>query len=243
MIRAQKNRLMEWVISRLIFRGLRSRFNSVRLSGAETMESLDRALPIIIYGNHSCWWDGFVEYYISYGLYGLDQYIMMEEKQMSRYRFFRWLGAFSVNRDSPREAALSLRYAMSLFDRPGKILCIFPQGVMRPNDSRPLAFYPGLGRIAAGIGKAQLVPMALRYEFLSEQRPDILVRLGPVKVVETPGDHEALTRECEDLLTELLDGLRDSVAREDLGGFRTVLQGKASTNVKYDRVRFGGATS
>lgn len=243
MIRAAKNSLIERMISRLIFRALRSRFNSVRLLGAETMEGLDHTLPIIIYGNHSCWWDGFVEYYVSYGLYGLDQYIMMEEKQMARYRFFRWLGAFSVNRDAPREAALSVRYAMSLFDRPGRILCIFPQGVMRPNDSRPLAFYAGLGRIAAGVGKAQLVPMALRYEFLSEQRPDILVRLGPVRIVENVGDHEALTRECEDLLTRLLDGLRDAVAREDLGEFRTVLRGKASTNVKYDRARFARGAS
>jgi 1-acyl-sn-glycerol-3-phosphate acyltransferase len=243
MIRADKKPLREKVISRMIFRGLRRSFNAIRVRGAETMEGLDRSLPIIIYGNHSSWWDGFVEYYISYGLYGLDQYLMMEEKQMSRYRFFRWLGAFSVNRDSAREAAVSLRYAISLFDRPGRILCIFPQGVMRPNDSRPLAFSPGLGRIAAGLGKAQLVPMALRYEFLREQRPDILVRLGPVRVAENVVDHRALTRECEETLTGFLDQLRDEVAREDLAPYRIVLTGKASTNVAYDRARLRGDLS
>jgi 1-acyl-sn-glycerol-3-phosphate acyltransferase len=237
MIRADRQPLFEWLFSAYNTRMLRKHFNSLRILGLEQIDALDRSRPIVIFGNHSCWWDGLVEFFLSRNVFRLEPFMMMDEEQMSRYRFFRWIGAFSVNRSVPREAAVSLRYAMSLFKKPGRVLWIYPQGVMRPNDARPLNFAPGLGRIAQELPGAQIMPIAHRYEFVREQRPDGFITLGPVQTLKEIPDAEDLTRELETALTRQVDDLREMIAGERFEPFRTLLQGSASTNRKYDRFR------
>jgi len=237
MIRAEKNRTIEAVFAAVNRRMLCRAFNTVRLAGGDHVDALDRTLPMIFYGNHSCWWDGLMEFFLGRVRFGVDSYLMMDEEQMARYRFFRWIGAFSVNRKSPREAVMSMRYAVSLFDRPNRVLWIYPQGIMRPNDARPLAFYTGIGRILQALGRAQVVPVVHRYEFLLEQRPDALTSLGEPMLVTDVRDPRTVTRELEDRLTAQLDNVRRAVAAGALDDFTVILKGHSSTNVQYDRAR------
>jgi len=237
MIPARKRPYIEAVFSRLNRRMLRRHFHALHLSGLEQVARLDRTRPIVFFGNHSCWWDGLLEFYLSREVFGLDAYLMMEERQFVRYRFFRWIGAFSVKRESPRDAVRSLRYAASLFDRPDRAVWIYPQGIMRPNDARPLSFFTGAARLAQMVNNAQLVPVAHRYEFLAEQRPDLFTAVGAPLRPETGEGPQALTRRIESVATELLDGLRSCVIAGKTEAFRTVLRGRTSTNVTYDRVR------
>lgn len=237
MIPVSRQPLFEVLFTAYTTHKLRKHFNSVVLRGTEYIETLDQSLPIIVYGNHSSWWDGLIEYYLSRRVLRLEPYLMMDEEQMSKYRFFRWIGAFSVNRTVPREAAVSLRYAMNVFAKPQRVLWIYPQGVMRPNESRPLNFYPGIGRIAKGVGKVQLVPIAHRYEFIKEQRPDAFISFGAPQLVERVEDHESLTRDLERRLILLLEELKQIIAEERFDGFATLLRGRTSTNVAYDRWR------
>ncbi len=232
----------QWWFDVFFFRyntwALRKHFSKVHVSGLENVEGLDRSLPIIFFGNHSCWWDGLLEYFLAKSVFRLELYLMMEEKQMVRYKFFRWLGAFSVNRDSPKEAVTSMRYAASLFAKPNRAVWIYPQGVMVPNDTRPLDFFPGVARIASFIGgTVQLVPFAHRYEFMMEQRPEAFTAIGKPLVVQGDVNHRQLTAECTKAATTLLDELRCSVARNDLRWFTTVLRGVRSTNSTYDAAR------
>ncbi len=236
MIRVKRSRVFESVFTRYNTWMLRRHFSSLRLRGYEHVRELDRSRPIVFYGNHSCWWDGLIEYYLSRQVFGFEPYLMMDETQMSRYRFFRRIGAFSVNRGVPREAASSLRYAISLFGAPNRVLWIYPQGVMRPNDSRPLAFYGGVVRIAQGIGMTQLVPIAHRYEFMKDQKPDAFLSIGKPRLVEKVDDRDRLTGELEATLTDLLDDLRARIADERLDDFNFLLKGILSTNLWYDRL-------
>jgi chlorobactene lauroyltransferase len=237
MIEAEKHKTIEAVFAAINRRMLRRAFNSLRLSGGGHVGALDRNLPMIFYGNHSCWWDGLIEFFLGREEFGVDSYLMMDEEQLTRYRFFRWIGAFSVNRNSPREAVASMRYAISLFDRPNRVLWIYPQGVMKPNDARPLAFYPGIGRIVQALGSAQVVPIVHRYEFLMEQRPDALMSLGKPLLVTSVRDPRTMTRELEDRLTLQLDDIRRCVAAGALDDFTVILKGNSSTNIRYDRAR------
>lgn len=237
MIEARKNSLFESLFGLYNRRQLRRHFHRLLLDGREEVNKLTRSLPIVFFGNHSCWWDGLIEFYLSRAVFDFDSYLMMDEQQMSKYRFFRRIGVFSVDRGSPREAMRSVEYAVSLLDRPNRVLWIYPQAIMRPNDARPLSFYSGLARVAKALGRVQLVPIAHRYEFLHEQRPDALVRIGPPVTVESVRDHKHLTEQLESCLTELLDSLRCSVVTEKLDQFEVLLSGKSSTNVVYDSFR------
>jgi 1-acyl-sn-glycerol-3-phosphate acyltransferase len=195
----------------------------------------------MFYGNHSNWWDGLVEFLLTTEVFGFDSYLMMEEKQMTRYRFFRWIGAFSVNRARPRDVMASIRYAASIFTRPNRALWIYPQAEMRPNDVRPLRFFGGLARIVELTGRVQLVPVAHRYEFLMEQRPEVFTAFGVPEIVEGIGDREEFLRERESRLTRLLDEVRAEVTEGRTGGYATILRGYASANVRLDRARGKGS--
>jgi chlorobactene lauroyltransferase len=238
MIAADKQGWFEFCFHRYNTRLLRRHFSKLHLAGIENVRSLDKSLPIIFFGNHSCWWDGLLEHFLAKEIFHLDLYLMMEEKQMVRYKFFRWAGAFSVNRDSPREAVASMRYAASLFTVPGRAVWMYPQGVMQPNDSRPLSFYQGLARITSIIGgKVQLVPFAHRYEFMMEQRPEAFTSIGRPLIVDGAIERRKLTAECESAVTRLLDELKGMITSNNLTMFSTVLTGMKSTNVKYDTAR------
>ena len=179
MMPAKKHPRIERVMAAMNRRMLRHHFHGVHAGGIDHVAALDRTRPIILFGNHSCWWDGLMEFFFSADVFHLDAYLMMEERQLRRYGFFRWIGAFSVDRQSPRDAVRSIHYAASLFDRPGRILWIYPQGVMKPNDARPLEFFSGTARLIELLRDPQVLPVAHRYEFLMEQRPEAFSLFGP----------------------------------------------------------------
>lgn len=237
MIPASKNRWIEPVFSRINRSMLRRQFHGLYCSGLEQARSLDRSIPIILYGNHSCWWDGLIEFFLSREVLGLDAYLMMEERQMQRYTFFRWIGAFSVNPGSARDAVRSLRYAAGLFTAPGRAVWIYPQGVMVPNDVRPLVFSTGVVRLLEMLPRVQIIAMAHRYEFLKDQRPDAFVAFAPPRLIEGCADGKALLPTLEGELTGLLDRLKAEIVGGRTEGYTTLLRGRRSTNTGWDRVR------
>lgn len=238
MIEANKNAAFERLFRVYNKCNLRKHFFSVRVAGLRHIHALDRTQPIIFYGNHSNWWDGLVEHFLATEVFDLDLRLMMEEKQMERYKFFRWCGAFSVNRDSPKEAVQSMRYASSLFNTPGRALWIYPQGRLLPNDVRPLEFFTGIARIIQLIGRpVQLVPFARRYDFLMQQRPEVFTLIGDVQLVDNVVDPRQSTMNWEKIVTGLLDLLRCKILTNDLREFETVLVGRSSTNENFDAAR------
>jgi len=242
MIEARKNPLIEALFARLNLGMLRRHFHLLHLQGAERVQRLDRSLPVVFFGNHSNWWDGLMEFHLGREILHVDSYLMMEEKQMERYRFFRFIGVFSVDRGSPREAYESVRYASRVAAAPNRALWIYPQGDMRPNDVRPLRFFPGIGHIANMLGTAHFVPVARRYEYMKEQLPEVFTRIGePILVERTERPRETAAR-FESLLTAQLDALRDDVVAGRTGAFTTILRGRSSANVVYDRARLADGT-
>jgi len=237
MIEARKQRVLEGLFALYTRRLLRSHFSALRLQGGERVNGLDRSMPLILFGNHSCWWDGLIEFYLAKKVFSLNPYLMMEEKQLKKYLFFRRFGAFSVNRQSPRESLASIQYAVGLFREPNRVLIMYPQGVMKPNDARPLGFSSGIGRITAALGKVHLIPIAHRYEFLTDQRPEALVAVGEPLLIEDAQEPKRLTVRLEAVVTELLDSLRSTIVSGRFGAFMTVLTGKASTSTRYDGAR------
>jgi 1-acyl-sn-glycerol-3-phosphate acyltransferase len=243
MLRARKNRFLNGLIYRLLMKpALRSTFHAVRMRQAEPLPEI--APPLIVFGNHSAWWDAHLPMAANEERWHSDGYVMVEEEQLSRYAFFRYCGAFSVNRCDPRSAMASLNYAVdTLTGGPRRMLLIFPQGEIRANDVRPLRFQQGSGHIVRKVlargSPCWLYPMALRYEFIGEQRPDAFISVGASMRFD-PGAGVAaadVTDLMQRALTAELDSLRDDVIAYRLAGFDVLVEGAQSLNRVWDAVR------
>jgi 1-acyl-sn-glycerol-3-phosphate acyltransferase len=233
---AQPNRFGAWLVYRGLVRpALRRSFNRVLLDAGPAAAVLAGAEPVLCYVTHTAWWDGYLAFELFRRVYPRQHFLMMEEAQLRRYFFFRWCGCFSVDRADAREGVRSLRYAARLLTTTARpLIWLFPQGVIRPADQRPLELYRGAAEIATRAAGVWCVPVALRYEFGPEQRPDALIAVGePLWVTQADAArtvHATLTQR----LTATADSLRDRWNTGDLAAFRPILRGKESAHRVFD---------
>lgn len=193
---------------------------------------------MLIYANHPSWWDGYIAFFLSDERWRRSAYLMMEEPQLRRYSFFRYCGAFGVDRHDPRAGTRAIAYAANLLQgRPARLLWIFPQGELTPNDRRPLDLFRGTAHVAKRAAPVCCVPLALRFEFGGEQQPSALLYFGVAHTVEPGADARALHTEMQARLTAAADTLRDDVIAGRDAQYTTALQGRTSVNVRWDRVR------
>ncbi len=184
------------------------RFHELKITGLENLRERDKSLPLVLYANHSSWWDPLTAFVISKKA-ELDAFAMMEEKNLQKLKFFRRIGAFSVVRENPREAIKTIRYAISLLkEKPNRAVWIFPQGEIQPNSTRPLKFYNGAAKIIQQTGKCLAVPVAMRYEFLADFKPAAFAHIGKAKLSEGIRNAKTLTDQMEQTLTMLLEELK-----------------------------------
>ncbi len=239
MIKTRKNKIFEKLFSIYNTRLLKKHFFRLMLFGEENFLFRPVGAPSIIYANHSNWWDGLAAFFLSKVLWNIDAYVMMDIDQMQKYRFFKRIGAFSVNRNNPREAMESVEYSAELLKGTNRVLWIFPQGILQANDFRPIKFYNGVSKIAQRVGAVTLIPAAFRYEFLMEQRPEIFISIGKAKTFNENEDAKQLTEALNTELIKELDSLKNKVINSELDGFKLILQGIQSRNKTLDKV-YGG---
>jgi hypothetical protein len=71
---------------------------------------------------------------------------MILEETIRQVSFFKYMGAFSVNKSS-RDMKISLNYAAGLLNDPQNLVLIFPQGKLYSNFIDQVAFQKGLMKI------------------------------------------------------------------------------------------------
>lgn len=220
MLEAKKSRWFEKVFQIYNLNLLKRRFHSFRVLGLDNFVNVNSS---IIYANHSSWWDGLVAFEISKALKA-DSYIMMEEKQLRNLFLFRKLGAFSVVRENPRQAVKSLNYAINLLkEEPFRTLWIFPQGEILPNDLRPLYFYNGLARIIERVRDCSTIPLAIRYEFLNEYKPEIFVKIGESENFNNlEVDSKKSTKNFENRISQMLNELKNDVVSSNFANYKKI---------------------
>lgn len=235
-IPARKNPLIEAAIYRALIRpSIRRAFHRVAISAPYGEEW--SGMSTIFYAHHVSWWDGYIACLLCDERWHIEGYLMMEEPQLRRYRFFQWCGCFSVDRHDPREGLRSVAYAADLLrQRRGRAVWIYPQGAIAPPERRPLNTYAGAAHVARRAAPVHCVPVALRFEFFGEQRPEALIRLGPSHVVEG-GDAKALHAEMDERLLAEIEGLHADIISGAAANYHTILAGRPSVNVLWDRVR------
>ncbi len=165
----------------------------------------------------------------------------MEARHLARYRLFLRVGAMSLRRDSPRGAYADLEAARAEL-MPGVAVWMFPQGARRPAAEPVSGCERGAAHLAlaaAAAGAVRICPVAFRYVFRGEQRPEAFAFTGAPWTVEPragPGRH-ALADRIERRLGETVASLDRRLAAESLDGFRPLVAGSLSANKKMDRFR------
>jgi len=237
LIRAYKHGWPRIAVDRMIRRKLVGGLNRVRAQGLAAIRAeIDRdPSGTLFLANHSCWWDLFLVHLLN-GAIPVDGYGMMEHFNMLRFGFFRRIGAFSVDRTDPRSVRASLAYVHELLNHPRAGVWIFPQGRLVGNDVRPLGFQPGLRALIRRAGGIRVVPVAFRFEFWQDERPEAFVRFGsPARF--GPDDRSTVLDACERSLTAELDALKVDVTAQAVDRFEVIFAGKASTSDRYARAR------
>jgi len=231
MIAANKNDILDSLLY-VYFRHLaRSSFYTIAARGLERLRQLPPDRPVILFCNHTNWWDGLIIYLLTRQMPHKAVYCMMEEKQLKHYRFFTWLGAFSVDLSSPLRSAAALRYAQRLLQKKETAIWIFPQGKLCP-PGEPVEVKPGTDYLAQNAPHALLVGVAMRYEFFRENRPNILIEIGqPFQAIEATEGR--IARECNEAVTRATQ----SALAQDLSGFEPLFRPRWTINKRWEWVK------
>ena len=169
-------RWFRWIVRRNFER----EFHTVRLHGVDRLQGSDG--PLMVYANHSGWWDPMVAFLLSGELMqDRRHYAPMDATALQKYKILTWLGVFPVEVSSARGAVRFLRTGEAIL-RGGGVLWVTPQGRFADVRERPLEFKPGMAALAARVPGCAVLPMAIEYVFWDERTPETLLLLGePVR--------------------------------------------------------------
>ncbi len=209
----------------------RRHFHGVRVSGADSLveQATRNSGPVIVYANHSSWWDPMVSVLLAERLApGRSHFAPMDAAALERYGLLKHIGIFPVEMHSARGAVQFLRTGETIL-RAGGFLWVTPQGRFVDARVRPLVFKPGLAalasRVATACGECTVLPLAIEYPFWDERLPEVLLEFGtPVRVAagERP---EAVEGRLRAALEETMDDLRAKSFERDATLFETLAQG------------------
>ena len=186
-----------WLFRRR-FSAVRIRFNYEPEPGASTL----------FYANHNSWWDGLIPFYLNEFHFQQRGRAIMEDVQMERFFFFKWIGAFSINRAKRREAIYSLRYAMQSLQRPNGSVYIYPEGEIVPfTRSLSPSFEQGVGWLCQKLPEVDVVPIAIRIHTMRADKPELLVEIGPKSDINRELSVAEITRNLESDLADRLNHL------------------------------------
>ena len=227
-------------------RQFRRHFHSLRVQMPPDLPAMEHDIPVIFYCNHADWWDGFWSQLCTELWFSQNLFIIIEQQQLEKHRFFTRVGAFSIDRSDARSAVRTLDYAASCLLAPSdrqNALWIFPQGLIEHVDKRPLVFFRGTAGIADRVlksaGKLYLVSVVSRIEYLEDQKPELLLSFRPAELLTSAGwkgldDHTSFMQESTE---SHLDEVKRQVVERRLEGFRSVVSGAESINRRVENIR------
>jgi len=224
---AKTSKFWLWVASLFFFNMLQNRFYAFRYSGEENYYESDLSVPTILFAPHCNWWDGIVMYNITHRIFHKEIRLMVEE--LNRFPLLRRGGAYSVNKKSPQSAMKALQYSVDVVGDLRNMLCIFPQGIIRPPHYRPMEFQTGLAYIAQNavkrFGRVNLIPTAVDYSFFRDNRPEVVVKFGKrIELSDAKINRKELTHILENSLAEACDELSDDISHGHVSNYKIVFK-------------------
>ncbi|WP_028563201.1 lysophospholipid acyltransferase family protein [Paenibacillus pinihumi] len=238
MIGASKSRLFNALFFRYnAYYLLRRHFRYVGLSGE--LDPLPRT-GLLYLMNHSSWWDGLIVYHAICTCSQGDHYVMMDERQLARYSFFRKLGAFSIDKSSTRGIVRSLDYAAELLSA-GKRVWMFPQGDIRHLESRPLEFKSGAAYLLRSSPAAAVMTMTAYYSLCHHQKAEVTLQAAaPLMMPWNEMERRSISAVLRKRLNEQLEAHKQSVVQSaplPSPEYAALLRGGRSTSDHFDSMK------
>jgi 1-acyl-sn-glycerol-3-phosphate acyltransferase len=217
--------------TRIVRSYFRRHFRAVLVQHAERLR--DATGPLIVYANHSSWWDPMVSILLAQTLLPeRKHYAPMDAVPLARYPILRKLGIFPVELATARGAVQFLRTSEAVLAS-GGVLWVTPQGRFADARERPLAFKDGLAALVARVPEVTVLPLAIEYTFWNERLPETLMHFAPVLHVGPDVSTEITTRELEEALDAAMNVLRDASMARDPLAFEVLLEGSRGTGGFY----------
>lgn len=138
---------------------------------------IDKNRSVLLIGNHFSFWDGLILYCVNDKLLKKKLHVMILEETARKERFLKYVGAFSVKKDS-KSIVQSLDYAAELLDDPTNLVLMFPQGKLYANFVTNIHFEKGIMRIIEkAAGNFQLIFASIFIQYFKHKKPTATVYL------------------------------------------------------------------
>ena len=171
MIYPKNNKLISGFFHRYIGYIIGKNFKAFNFNTIE----VDSDRSVLLLANHFGWWDGFLLYWLNHLLLKKKFHVMTLEDTVKKVFFLKYMGAYSVLKNS-RSMIDSLNYTAELLKDPGNLVLIFPQARLYSNFVDDIHFEGGLAKIIKqAAGKFQYVFVATFIENFQHKKPTINV--------------------------------------------------------------------
>jgi 1-acyl-sn-glycerol-3-phosphate acyltransferase len=212
-----------WGVDRMIRRAVRRSFHTVYWQPP----NYELPRPSILVANHHGWHDGYMMYLAATAL-GLPVVDWIQE--FEAFPLFGSVGGMPFPADDAAERSRTIRKTIRLMNGSKTSLVLFAEGVLHRPDSL-LPFGRSLEFVASKVPDVSVVPVAIRYEQATHERPDAYVSFGSAVPL---GDHLAFRTRLE--VAQLLDRLRAAAALEP-DSLQVLAAGEKDVNEKLDMRR------
>ncbi len=227
------SRFTLWFFRRIVRGYFRRHFRAVRISHAGNLSAQTHG-PLIVYANHSSWWDPMVQNILAAQLLPQrEHFAPMDADALERYGILKRIGVFGVEMKTARGAATFIRTGLAIL-KSGGVLWITPQGRFADPRQRPLGFKPGLAALAARVpGGCTVLPLAIEYPFWDERLPETLLHFGEPVVIGGESA-EVIERKLEVALLQAMETLQALTLTRNPAAFELLQRGRVGTGGYYE---------
>ncbi|MBK8551032.1 MAG: lysophospholipid acyltransferase family protein [Ignavibacteria bacterium] len=175
MIKAKHNIPARAIYNKSVSLLLKHEFNRFVLLNEFPGRESSRGL--IVTPNHFSWWDGFFAEYLMKRFTKRIPYVMMLERQLKKYRFFRYAGAFSIEPTSPASVLESLGYSKEILNSKDNYLIFYPQGEIQFYETDHVSLKNGLEHLSRK-SEFDVLIVSFKIFYNESKKPSVCCRFG-----------------------------------------------------------------
>ena len=173
MLEPRQNKLIHHFFTWYINRIIKTDFEKLRFEQI----AFDESRSILLLANHFSWWDGFILFQINRLHFKKKFHVMITEENYRKVWFLKYLGSFSVKKNS-RSIVETLEYAGRLLNDPQNLVLLFPQGKLFSGHVGQIQFEKGLmNLINSSFKKFQYIFAASFVDYFEHRKPTLTTYL------------------------------------------------------------------